>query len=109
VKCKKEGTVRLNICNLNKRTELYAKGMRPFVNDGSGWKQAGDNIAFVQRYCRYGFDIKHYQLQFSWTFSKAGQEVRFAYGIPYTYSELEQFVKEIKEKFEDKVEVDNLG
>ncbi|CAM6000798.1 unnamed protein product [Sphagnum balticum] len=48
--------------------------MRPFVNDGSGWKQAGDNLAFVQRYCRYGFDIKHYQLQFSWTFSKVGQE-----------------------------------
>jgi hypothetical protein len=65
-------------------------------------------VQFVQRYCRYGFDIKHYQIQFSLTFTKPNQEILVAYGIPYTYTQLEQFIEEIKVKHSSKVTVESL-
>lgn len=88
VTSKAPGTVKLNICNMSKKACLYSKGMKPYINDGKGWKQSGDNIAFVERYCRYGFNIKHTQLHFSYTFERANQKVFFAYGIPYTFTQL---------------------
>lgn len=37
-----------------------------------------------------------FQLQFSYDFQYPNQEVYFAYSIPYTFSQLESFLKEIK-------------
>lgn len=47
VKASKKGTVKLNICNMNKKTDLYSKGLRPYINDGSGWRQGGQNVQFL--------------------------------------------------------------
>lgn len=53
-------------------------------------------MIFVERYCRYGFDKKTYQLQFTFNFTEPGQVVYFAYSVPYTYSDLETFIRDIK-------------
>lgn len=53
-------------------------------------------MIFVERYCRYGFDKKTYQLQFTFNFTEPGQVVYFAYSVPYTYSDLEKFIRDIK-------------
>jgi hypothetical protein len=103
------GSVRFNICNITKHANLYVKGMKPYVNDGYGWKQAGEDVAFVEVPCRYGFDIKQYQLQFTYNFRLPDQKVEFAYGIPYSYSRLEAFINELKLKHPDKVESQSLG
>ena len=75
------------------------KGMKPYVRIGEHGKWSQEyctDVLFVERYCRYGFDKKTYQLQFGFNFSEVGQSVYFAYSIPYTYTDLEKFVKEIK-------------
>ena len=53
-------------------------------------------MIFVERYCRYGFDKKTYQLQFTFNFTEPGQVEYFAYSVPYTYSDLEKFIRDIK-------------
>lgn len=93
------GTVQLNICNMGKTKTLYNKGMKPYALEGNQqnpnknvhpiWSQDKTyDVCFVERYCRYGFDKKTYQLQFKYNFKKPNTEVYFAYGIPYTYSQL---------------------
>lgn len=75
------------------------KGMKPYVKIGQTGKWSQEyctDVVFVERYCRYGFDKKTYQLQFLFNFTEPGQVVYFAYSVPYTYSDLEMFVKGIK-------------
>ena len=71
--------------------------MKPYVledKEESQWSQQPCyNVEFVERMCRYGTDSKRFELQFKYNFKKPNQEVYFAYGIPYTYSKLENFIK----------------
>jgi hypothetical protein len=50
---------------------------------------------FVERYCRYGFERKTHQLQFKYNFKSKNQTIYFSYAIPYTYTQLEEFISEI--------------
>ena len=50
---------------------------------------------YVERFCRYGIDHKNFQLQFKFNFTDKNQTVYFAYAVPYTYSKLEKFIKEV--------------
>ena len=87
---------------MTKTRNLYSKGMKPYVKIGErgSWSQeACSDVLFVERYCRYGFDKKTYQLQFNYNFTEPNQEVYFAYSVPYTYTDLEKFIKEIKEDY----------
>ena len=67
------GKIKINICNMTKTTNLYSKGMKPYVKVGKDgvWSQEPCyDVVFVERFCRYGFDKKTYQLQFSFNFTK---------------------------------------
>lgn len=67
--------------------------MKPYVFKNGEWKQ-GDcyDVVWVERICRYGFDRKTFQLQFKYNFREKNQPVYFAYSIPYTYSQLQNFI-----------------
>ncbi len=62
----------------------------------------------MERYCRYGFERKTYQLQFKYNFTKPNTDVYFAYGIPYTYSQMEAFMSEITSTHKDIVRCEKL-
>lgn len=47
VQNKVTGPLRLNICNITKYASLYCRGMKPYVNDGLGWRQGGEDVQFV--------------------------------------------------------------
>jgi hypothetical protein len=113
VEAQEPGRCRLNIYNITKHASLYSEGMRPYVNDGYGWKQAGDDVKFQEEPCRYGSGNRQHQLQFSYEFRLPKQKVEFAYCIPYSYSRLERFIDELKKKYPKNVEcaslTDSLG
>jgi hypothetical protein len=49
-------SVSLNICNFTKKSLLYRKGMKPYVNsklDGTGWKQCGKDVNYSKKKLRY--------------------------------------------------------
>ena len=106
---KQVGAVQLNICNIVKRRNLYGKGMNPYckvAEAGSKVAEAGSkgswtqeqcyDTQFVERLCRYGTGRTANQLQFKFDFGREDMEVYFAYSIPYTYSDLLQFVEDIR-------------
>ena len=66
---------------------------RGYVLINNEWKQ-GDcyDVLWAERICRYGFDRKTFQLQFKYNFTQKNQSVYFAYSIPYTYSQLQNFI-----------------
>lgn len=97
------GAVQLNICNIVKRRNLYGRGMNPYckvVEAGtkpSEWSQQHCyDTQFVERLCRYGTGRTANQLQFKFDFSRENMEVYFAYSIPYTYSDLLEFLEDIR-------------
>lgn len=40
---------------------------------------------------------KYYQLSFEYTFKKPHDEVYFAYALPYTFSKLSNYIKDVME------------
>ena len=87
---------------MTKTRNLYSKGMKPYVKVGENgvWSQEPCyDVVFVERFCRYGFDKKTYQLQFSYNFTQANEEVYFAYAVPYTFSDFENFIKQMKHEY----------
>lgn len=57
---------------MTKNRNLYTKGMKPYVRIGKNGKWTQDycdDVVFVQRFCRYGFEKKTYQLQFTFNFT----------------------------------------
>ena len=103
------GRVRLNICNLIKKPNLYRKGMGPFTRrEGAPWRQSEGDVTYTEKHCRFGYPAKDYQLEFEVDFEHPGQTVSIAYGIPYTYSRLEGYVKRIAAKFGELVSTATL-
>ena len=46
---------------------------------------------------------KYYQLSFEYTFTRPDDEVYFAYALPYTFSKLHNYLKEVNEVHKAKV------
>ena len=67
--------------------------MKPYVRKNNEWKQTECyDVLWAERICRYGFDRKTFQLQFKYNFKEKNSPVYFAYSIPYTYSQLQNFI-----------------
>ena len=66
---------------MSKSRNLYSKGMKPYIRIQeenstvkSEWSQNECyDVVFVERLCRYGFDIKTNQLQFTYNFKNKNQ------------------------------------
>jgi len=59
---------------MSKSKNLYSQGMKPYCKKGEkgGWNQnLCYDVQFVERLCRYGFEVKSNQLQFCYNFTKA--------------------------------------
>ena len=101
--------VRFNIVNMQKKDSLYNYGMKPVtysVNQlqREDWKHRGDDICYyrngnttVQSFNKtkkVGFRY-YYTLTFTYTFERA-DTVFFAHSYPYTYSDLQRYLKSIE-------------
>lgn len=101
------GPLRINVCNIVKQKNLYSKGMTPYTSlrclDSPcplelEWKQNQCyDLEFVERLCRYGTNHIENQLQFKYDFKEENMEVDFAYAIPYTFSDLQDYSHSIKD------------
>lgn len=117
---KADTRIKLNIVNLSKSNNLYSKGMQPFVysvnqnkSKGTEWVRGGENIRFfsndnVSRYnkvtmdadwlndgtpCIQGDQLKKLNtLSFEYKFDSDFDIVYFAHFVPYTYTDLIQFL-----------------
>ncbi|KAL4469431.1 hypothetical protein ABPG74_004684 [Tetrahymena malaccensis] len=103
---KKGQSITFNIINLNKKTSLFQKGMLPCVYSvkrkeakNAGWKREGYAIKYYKSFIqKEGFyNRSYYTLSFTYTFQYNEDVVYFAYSYPYTYSDLNNYLKKIEE------------
>lgn len=96
-----EQEVKLNIVNFCKHDSLYTQGQQPLVfrmdRPEKGWHFMCDSV-------KYGFSKvnkslegrrTYYCLSFKLTFP-ANETLKFAYSLPYTYSDLLEFLRKIE-------------
>ncbi|KAF5308101.1 hypothetical protein FQR65_LT00644 [Abscondita terminalis] len=95
---KKNITYRFSIVNLTKHEGLWKHGMKPVMYsklDASahniGWRRCGDDIAYYHNDNSDNCGI----LTFTLDFPHDDDEVFIAYSYPYTYSDLQCYLKEL--------------
>ena len=105
-------SITLKIVNLRKKDAHYMTGMMPavysskgFREHGTKWHRDGFNITYTENLptnpTSFVGRLKYYTLSFTYTFKYEGDEVFFAYAVPYTYSELVQQLEIINNEHSD--------
>ena len=101
--------VTFKILNMTKPGNLYTAGFKPFaysIKEATGWIQAGDCVSYTPIDSSESHK-KYYTLSWEYTYKFPNDEVYFAQFIPYTYSDLLNDIKKIKEA-KDIVRIDML-
>ncbi|XP_050303147.1 cytosolic carboxypeptidase Nna1-like isoform X2 [Anthonomus grandis grandis] len=103
---KKNFLYRFSITNCSKESSLYTEGMRPLLYSKKdsqlhsiGWKRCGQNITYFcnENMCSEDPDQPQtYTLTFTVTFPHDDDEVYLAHCYPYTYSDLQDHLAEIR-------------
>lgn len=97
---RKDLKVKFNIINLRKLGSLYNSGMKIAVRSDlgkTGWGRAGEEISYFCNGIRRNRAGKSfYTLTFSYIFEKNADVVHFAYSVPYSFTSLMSFLREIE-------------
>ncbi len=95
--------VRFKIVNMIKPSSLYSVGFRPFAfstqdwkRDTAGWLPAGDSVSYTPNVTP-SEGRRFYTLEWRYVYRNSGDEVYFAQFPPYTYSDLLDSLREIKQ------------
>lgn len=114
-------TIKFNIVNLTKKYSLFEDGMKPCIFSESryekrnvGWVREGMKVNYTEneKFLRDSNSKKsYYQLSFEYKFIYEGDIVYFSHAVPYTLSDLTEFVSgHLKERKNNKlIRFKNLG
>ena len=96
--------VKFNIVNFVKRASLFNHGMKPLVLSRKGenkWIRAGYDISYFPSKHRKG-KKQLYTLTFTYKFLHTSDICLFAYGYPYTYTDLQEYLDNLQTLIADK-------
>ncbi|CAD8105961.1 unnamed protein product [Paramecium sonneborni] len=98
---KKFEQIKFNICNFRKKRCLYERGMKPYVQrDSKDWQQEGENVKYGSYKCQFKeINKQYYCLAFTIMNKKRDDKIKLAYCIPYTFTQLNNFLKTINFKY----------
>ena len=104
-------SIRIHIVNFTKGNSLFYYGMKPslwslraFQRNGRGWYHGGFNVEYD--ISPYHSEINkmnphkpksYYAMSFTYKFDYDDDEVFVAYTIPYTYTQMQSHIRQIKE------------
>ena len=96
--------VKFNIVNLMKYDSLYNNGLKPavysekdFNESGLRWHRAGEEISYFKNSSESESKKGYFTLTFKYTFKHPNDKVYFAHCYPYTYTDLNNFLKTLEE------------
>jgi len=97
----KNTEVTFTIVNMIKPSSLYSVGFRPFAysaKKNEGWMPAGDSISYTPNKPLIGDTTKrkYYSLKWHYIYEFDNDEVYFVQFIPYSYTDLLNYLREIK-------------
>ena len=89
VKAKTKGLYKFAILNYGKAGKQLNSGVQICVKNNKGWQRGGQNVTCQPNSCLFnkGKFEKFNTLSFEY-FLEENEQVRFAYNVPYTYSDL---------------------
>ncbi|CAG9331274.1 unnamed protein product [Blepharisma stoltei] len=95
-----EREIKFNIVNFSKKSSLYSQGMLPCIfdarNPNKGWLKGGYKVTYTQSKINQPQSRRiYYSLSFFYQF-KENDSIYFAYSIPYKYSRLCKFLKDLE-------------
>lgn len=98
----KNSSVCFRIVNMTKPSSLYSEGLRPFaysLRKNCGWVPAGDSVSYYPN-TQLSNESKHklYCLEWRYTYEYENDDVYFAQLVPYSYSDLLDYLKGIKKE-----------
>lgn len=101
---------KFNVMNMMKPDCLYNQGMKIVCcpissNDQSHWKHEGKNIGYYRNCVQKRVGWNYYTLTF--TITSCSESMYIASNFPYTYTELQNLLKEIETK-KGKVKISTL-
>ena len=110
----KHTSVLFRIVNMMKPSSLYSVGFKPFaysLKKDCGWALAGGSVSYYP-ITQTNNEDKHpkrkfYCLEWKYVYEYDNDEVYFAQLVPYTYSDLLRYLKEIKNQ-KDILRLDGL-
>lgn len=112
-------SITFKIVNMRKKDMLYLSGMQPsvysvksFKEFGTRWHREGTNITYTENSptstANFVGRQKYYTLSFNYSFKFENDEVFFAYSVPYTYTDLTQYLENVRHNCSDIAEVTPL-
>ena len=105
---KKGVPIKFNLINMYKGDSLYNRGMRPLMysqydssilgkketGEKVGWRRCGTDVCYYQNHIKRKGG-HYYTASFTITFPHDQDTVYLAYCYPYTYSDLQVYLKEL--------------
>ncbi|OMJ67007.1 hypothetical protein SteCoe_35954 [Stentor coeruleus] len=102
-------SITFNICNLKKSDPLYMCGMKPCIwsckakeFENQEWHRSETCVNYFLK------DNGTYTLKFTYKFKYSEDIVYFAYSQPYSYSELQEYLKTISSQHKEILRIDQL-
>ncbi len=91
-------TVTFNIGHFTKPTSLFNTGMMPLIySEKRGkWSRCGENISYHRSIKKLKSKRNVYILSFTHKFEFSNDKCYFAYSYPYTYSDLQDYLKALQ-------------
>uniref|UniRef100_UPI00398E6391 cytosolic carboxypeptidase-like protein 5 isoform X2 n=1 Tax=Pristiophorus japonicus TaxID=55135 RepID=UPI00398E6391 len=89
--------IKINIMNMNKQSKLYSQGMAPFVRTLPGkprWERVRERPTYEMVENQFILSFMHRFLEYR------GATTYFAFCFPFTYSECQEMLTQLDEKFE---------
>ena len=103
-------SVTFNIVNMKRLDSLYVSGMKPAVfsqkhcgKTGDKWMRDCTNVSYTRNSRN-----DYYTLSFTYNFKFSDDLVYFAYSVPYTYTELSEYLSQIRDTYRDIARVNTL-
>ena len=107
----RKGTpIKFNLINMYKGDSLYNRGMRPLMysefdsseegekitGEKVGWRRCGTDVCYYQNHIKRKGG-HYYTASFTITFPHDQDTVYLAYCFPYTYSDLQKYLRELED------------
>jgi hypothetical protein len=115
VKNPRKTSITFKIVNMRKKDILFQAGMKPAVYSllleqaqGIRWHREGTGISYTENISNKCSSHKSFTLSFTYNFKYENDKVFFAYAVPYTYSDLQDYLAFLTACYSDVLRVDTL-
>lgn len=111
----RKSSITFKIVNMRKKDVLFQAGMKPAVyslqlegHQGIRWHRDCSSVSYTENISNRASSHKSFTLSFTYNFKYENDKVYFAYAVPYTYSDLQDYISLLTTCYSDILRVDSI-